>query len=55
MTRVLTSKTKYRKPFLVRDKDSLVEITQPGVTDTAVLYAILLEKIKNSVHKFSKY
>ena len=36
------------KDFFIKDKNTLVRITQPNFTEVAILYSILLEKIKKS-------
>ena len=40
-------KTSSRKTFIIKDQDNLVKIKQPNVMEVAILYEILLEKIKN--------
>lgn len=46
MTRLLTgTKASFRKTFLIKDQGNLVKIKQPDITDVALLYSVLLEKI----------
>ena len=46
MTKLLTeTKTKTRRIFFIKDKNTLVKITQPNVIEVALLYHVLLEKI----------
>ena len=51
MTKLLTeTKTKTRRIFFIKDKNTLVKITQPNVMEVAFFYAILLEKLKKHTH-----
>jgi len=47
MTKLLTE-TKPRRIFFIKDKNTLVKITQPNVIEVAFLYSVLLEKINKS-------
>ena len=47
------TKAKPRIDFFIKDKNTLVKITQPNVTEVAIFYAFLLEKLnKSNIIKF---
>jgi len=49
MIKLLTgTKISRRKTFLIKDQDNLVKIKQPSLIEVALLYGVLLEKIKKS-------
>ncbi len=48
--RLMGTKTSPRKTFVIQDQDNLVKIKQPSVMEVAILYNILLEKIKSKYY-----
>ncbi len=46
--RLMGTKTSPKKTFIIKDQDNLVNIKQPNMIEAAILYAMLLEKIKKS-------